>query len=125
MVWLSDNETIDRNYWSDYSLKYPNAAEVDSSGIGSLPYVYHQAQVQSDVTFQDNNPLMNPDSIPLTNSSTILSPSPTLIPTASIQELPYCKPLIVVIFGTINVIALISKKRGQPFTSPKTASTRF
>ena len=27
------------NYWSDYQLRYPNASEVDASGIGNTPYV--------------------------------------------------------------------------------------
>ncbi len=27
------------NFWSDYQSKYPNATEIGSSGIGSLPYV--------------------------------------------------------------------------------------
>jgi hypothetical protein len=27
------------NYWSDYQSKYPNASEVDASGIGNTPYV--------------------------------------------------------------------------------------
>ena len=27
------------NFWSDYQLKYPNATEIEGSGIGSLPYV--------------------------------------------------------------------------------------
>jgi parallel beta-helix repeat protein len=27
------------NYWSDYQSKYPNASEVDASGIGDTPYV--------------------------------------------------------------------------------------
>jgi hypothetical protein len=27
------------NYWSDYQSKYPNATEVDASGIGNTPYV--------------------------------------------------------------------------------------
>jgi nitrous oxidase accessory protein len=27
------------NYWSDYQSRYPNATEVDASGIGDMPYV--------------------------------------------------------------------------------------
>ena len=36
-VILWDNGTIG-NYWSDYLTKYPNATEVDSSGVGNIPY---------------------------------------------------------------------------------------
>jgi hypothetical protein len=50
-IFLSVDETIDRNYWSDYLTKYPNATEIDNSGIGNIPYG------------QDNHPLMKPVSI--------------------------------------------------------------
>jgi nitrous oxidase accessory protein NosD len=33
-----DNGTVG-NYWSDYQSKYPNATEIDTSGIGDTPYV--------------------------------------------------------------------------------------
>ncbi len=39
------------NYWSDYLTKYPDAAEVGTSGIGDTPYVI-------DENNQDNYPLM-------------------------------------------------------------------
>lgn len=40
------------NYWSDYKTKYPDAEEVDASGIWNTPYVI-------DETNQDNYPLVN------------------------------------------------------------------
>lgn len=63
-VWvqLSGNETVDRNYWSDYLTKYPNATEVDSSGIGNTPYVFDSFGLVSGI-LQDNHPLMTPVSI--------------------------------------------------------------
>ena len=66
---LSVSETVDRNYWSDYLTKYPNATEIPDSGTGNTPYVYHTEQ---DITpngttiltsYQDNHPLMKPVSI--------------------------------------------------------------
>ncbi len=41
------------NYWSDYEDKYPNAKELDGSGIWDTPYVI-------DENNQDNYPLVNP-----------------------------------------------------------------
>jgi parallel beta-helix repeat protein len=41
------------NYWSDYLTIYPNATEIDNSGIWNTPYVV-------DIYNQDNYPLMNP-----------------------------------------------------------------
>lgn len=46
------------NYWSDYLSKYPNATEIDSSGLGDTPYVI-------DAYNQDNYPLMRPVNIDL------------------------------------------------------------
>ena len=40
------------NYWSDYTDKYPDAEEIDSTGIWDTPY-----SIDSD---EDNYPLMNP-----------------------------------------------------------------
>jgi parallel beta-helix repeat protein len=54
------------NYWSDYKTKYPNAAEIDSSGIGNTSYII-------DSQNQDNYPLMEPfNTVPPTIS--VLSP---------------------------------------------------
>jgi hypothetical protein len=51
-----DNGTIG-NYWSDYEERYPNATEIDGSGIWDTPYVIDEYN-------QDNYPLMNPVVIP-------------------------------------------------------------
>ena len=47
-----DNGT-EGNYWSDYEAKYPNATELDDSGIWSIPYVLDEDN-------QDNCPLIDP-----------------------------------------------------------------
>ena len=44
------------NYWSDYEERYPNATEIDGSGIWDTPYVI-------DENNQDNYPLMEPWSL--------------------------------------------------------------
>lgn len=41
------------NYWSDYTARYPDAEELDDSGIWNTPYVI-------DGNNQDNYPLLNP-----------------------------------------------------------------
>ncbi len=37
---LSNAPLVDKNYWSNYTAKYPDAKELDSSGIWDTPYVY-------------------------------------------------------------------------------------
>jgi nitrous oxidase accessory protein len=41
------------NYWSDYTTKYPDAAEMNNTGIWNTPYVI-------DANNEDRNPLVNP-----------------------------------------------------------------
>ena len=48
---------VEGNYWSDYEDRYPNATELDDSGIWDTPYVI-------DENNQDNYPLINPAVIP-------------------------------------------------------------
>jgi parallel beta-helix repeat protein len=40
------------NYWSDYLTKYPNATEIDSSGVWNTPYIINMNDA-------DHYPLMN------------------------------------------------------------------
>jgi nitrous oxidase accessory protein NosD len=61
------------NYWSDYSKKYPNASEIDNSGIGDTPYTI-------DGSNKDNFPLLMPyGTIPLPTPSPEPTPTPLLI----------------------------------------------
>jgi parallel beta-helix repeat protein len=54
---LDDDYPSGGNYWSDYEDRYPNATELDDSGIGDTPYVI-------DINNQDRYPLMEPVVIP-------------------------------------------------------------
>jgi len=56
---------VEGNHWSNYEDKYPNATELDSSGIWNTPYVL-------DGNNQDNYPLVNQFIIPEFPSWTIL-----------------------------------------------------
>jgi parallel beta-helix repeat protein len=57
------------NYWSDYKGRYPNAAELNSSGIWGTPYVLDQYN-------KDNYPLM---SNPLSPPSDITPPAIVIV----------------------------------------------
>jgi parallel beta-helix repeat protein len=58
------------NYWSDYQTRYPNAAEIDSSGIWNTPYV-----IYADNT--DRYPLMSPYSVVTTSTTSSTSTTST------------------------------------------------
>ena len=49
------------NFWSDYTTKYPDATEVDDSGIWNTPYVIDSKNVDKNV---DDYPLVKPFEIP-------------------------------------------------------------
>ena len=58
-VMSSPDNTFDRNYWSNYTTKYPNAKEIGDTGIWDTPYEGRES-------FVDNHPLveqvaMNPE----------------------------------------------------------------
>ena len=107
------NETIDGNFWSDYLTRYPNATELDSSGIGNTPYtidIYGNGAVTGNL--QDNHPLMKPVSIP--NFGTPLSSSsPTINPSPSIPEFPIWIILLVTIMAILSIVAFAKRKMGK------------
>jgi parallel beta-helix repeat protein len=67
------------NYWGDYESKYPNASEVDNSGIWNTPYVIDGRNI-------DYHPLIKqaPLSAPTPSESPTSTSTPTL--TASLSE---------------------------------------
>ena len=88
------------NYWSDYKSKYPNAIEIDSSGIGNIPYVI-------DDNNADNYPLMQQLTI------TIQEPTPTPIsgvPLSTI-EITALIVLLAVVISVVVSIVVKQKKR--------------
>jgi hypothetical protein len=95
---ISGDETFDRNYWSDYLTRYPNASEVDSSGVWDMPYAFADSTDFENRIFQDNHPLMSPLAIP--NFSSVL---PTLLPA---QE-PVVLPIVLVAASIVIVVAII------------------
>jgi parallel beta-helix repeat protein len=61
-VW-DDGYPSGGNFWSDYLTKYPNATEIDHTGIGNTTYVI-------DANNTDHYPLMNPYQPPILYSVT-------------------------------------------------------
>ena len=61
----NESYSVGGNYWSDYEERYPNATEIDDSGIWDTPY-------SIDENNQDNYPLMSPYTSPVHNLNTAL-----------------------------------------------------
>jgi hypothetical protein len=91
----SINANVDRNYWSSYLANYPNATEIDNSGIWNTPYVY--SFVGNSTYLVDNHPLVKPVAIPLTSSQ---STAP------SVPEFPalVILPLLLSLFSVAMIL---------------------
>jgi hypothetical protein len=96
---ISGIETFDGNYWSDYFIRYPNASEVDSSGVWNTPYVFTDSSNFESRQFQDNHPLITPVAIP-----NFLITLPVV---QSIQE-PLNIPVVFLAVSVIVVVIAIS-----------------
>jgi hypothetical protein len=72
------------NYWSDYTSKYPNATEIDRSGIGNTPYL-----ISTNPNVLDRYPLLSPVDI---SQSIVESPSPNPTPTPNPTSTPTQSP---------------------------------
>ena len=74
-IWLSNYPIVDKNYWSDYETKYPNAKVLADSATWNTQYALNP----DDNGFVDYHPLINPVTdfeIPGFNNPT-LTPLPT------------------------------------------------
>ena len=94
------------NYWSDYASRYPNATEIDSSGIGNTPYVNSVAPVVI-----DRYPLITQYNVPTPTIPTQpnQSPSPSLTPSPSVPEFPTWAALLLIMSATLLTV-LIRRK---------------
>jgi parallel beta-helix repeat protein len=111
------------NYYSDYLTRYPNASEVDNSGIGDVPY---QVSINSNLT--DRYPLLELVNTTVTiaelpspsiTPSPITLPSPTssanstLTPTPSVPEFPLGIILPLATATILLIVTLIKTKRSK------------
>ena len=95
IIWLSEGETVDGNFWSDYLIRYPYATEIGNSGIGNTPYIFCTAQNGStQIMYQDSHPRMTPIILPTAppTSPPSSTPSFTLTPTLTPSENPTSSP---------------------------------
>ncbi len=130
------------NYWSDYSNNYPNATEIDNSGIYNTPYNVSTYYVGTSPIVHAQNvldryPLLSPVNIsnatlelPLANPSPTPSSSPTSTPTAKPNNTQKSTPpeqaavtvvgvLVVVIVIILAVFLLLNKRSKTQSENPQ------
>lgn len=124
------------NYWSDYSSKYPNASQIDSSGIWDTPYnitngeqdnyplispfdistINTQLPIWGDInnptplqlpSFPPQKPLSSPTSTPVSSFAPTMAPSPSSTPTVPELSWLVLVPLLLSVFA----VAVIVKHR--------------
>jgi len=89
------------NYWSDYQKRYPNAAEIDNSGIGDTPYVMKTWYRQLDSQNQDRYPLLEP----FTSATYLLQTTPPKIGVLSPTNLTYTESNVSLVFTVDKHVA--------------------
>ena len=80
------------NYWSDYKMRYPDANEINGSGVYNIAFFINPENL-------DYYPLVNPITFPI--PTPIPSPTPTLTPTSSPEPEPFPTIQVLVIIITI------------------------
>jgi hypothetical protein len=130
LVFLSTNETVDKNYWSNYAAMCPDAKEIGNTGVGDQPYVYWVDEGKTTRTYQDNHPLMHPINVLLSNGELVLklpeapiptqpataspwttsAPSTSITPTATVPEFPLWIILLFMVLTGVCVVLLRKHK---------------
>jgi hypothetical protein len=116
-----DNGSVG-NYWSNYLQVYPNAVEIDHTGIGNTAYTmvynttysieYANDTEESGIlvlgTAADRYPLIAP--ISFTAQPTSPTPSPTIAPSSAIPEIPNIAAIPVITAVALIALVVCRKK---------------
>jgi hypothetical protein len=110
LVDLADAPFVDRNYWSNYTAKYPNATEVEGLGIWGTPYVDEIAWATNRSI--DYHPLVNPiTDLEITNFNIPLpsaTPTSTQHPTINTgAEPPKAEPYSTTIVAAVTLVVVL------------------
>jgi hypothetical protein len=96
---------VDRNYWSDYVVLYPDAKEVGSTGVWDLYYRYAEP---SELSFVDYHPLVSPvggagvPSAPVNDEEQI----PILTVPVNGEESSFFPIVLIAVVGVVSVVVM-------------------
>lgn len=103
---------VDKNYWSNYTAKYPDAKEVDDSGVWDTPYMddkiaesafacvdYHPLQQQVELAYFPVSPEPTPTPFQSATPEPTYSPEPTPIPESFPPALILVSVVVVAVVG--------------------------
>ena len=105
LVDLADAPFVDRNYWSNYTIKYPNATEVEGFGIWNTPYVDDRYSWATDRSI-DYHPLVNPiTDFEIPNFGILAMPTLTPYPTINTGPEPPKTESLLPILVVASIVA--------------------
>ncbi len=109
LVDIAKPPIVDKNYWSNYTAKYPNATKVEGLGIWDTPYVddrYDWATGRS----IDYHPLVNPiTDFEIPNFGIPAMPTLTPYPTINTgPEPPKTEPLLLTIVAAVTLVVVLA-----------------
>ena len=128
-IWLAQVPIVDRNYWSNYTVQYPDAKELGNSGVWDTPFVMG-SNSRGDLCI-DYHPLVNPITdfeIPNFSLFPLATPTATMHPTINTgPEPPKTEPFPTTLaVASIAVVAIVGLglrvylKKRQPKSGGKT-----
>ncbi len=104
LVWLSTEPFVEGNYWSDYLTKYPNAKEIENSGLPNFiwdtPYNYGGSLGN----FTDNHPMIEPVVVPA-------SPNPSYSPSPSPSIPEFSTGIFASLIFVVSTVLITQKRR--------------
>jgi parallel beta-helix repeat protein len=104
-VWLSPDPVVDRNYWGDYTTRFPNAKEIDNSGVWDTPYSHWDKVI-------DYHPLTDPVDISSNGPSSTLTDQ-TLNSSPEAPEFSAWATLLFFVIGVALICLVIFKRKGK------------
>lgn len=102
---------VDKNYWSDYTTKYPDAKEKGNSGIWNTPYDYDMPNSSHGADpCIDNNPLIQPVSLGISDDTPVEN-EPESFPTTLVIV-----AIVVVVVISISLLTYFKKHNYSSFS---------
>lgn len=102
-IGLYSSFVVDRNYWNDYKTLYPNAKEIEHTGIWDTPYNYDKNDDGfSRSLYADCSPLVNPVSGVEAHE---VNGEPEFVPTTStVEDKPESFPTTLITVAIMSVV---------------------
>jgi hypothetical protein len=105
------NNSVIGNYWGNYILRNPNSTDIDSSGIGKIPYVIDKNNIDFyPLTVPVNiYEALNPTATPKPSSTSNSTPTPTIGEFSSLQ-------ILMILVGLISISIVTLRKRNKTYS---------